>query len=545
MGHVSGGFAGAGGRMDESAERVSRIEIQRTILRMLSSVADGLDVRPGLCGFILTACFLPVALLQSQNKFLKNDEIYTVHIAQAPTVRDLLSMSREIDLHPPFHYLVQRAALKLPLPRYMSSRLPSVVAGLMSCFALFWYAARRLGYLFGTVAVTFFWFSPGLDFSWSNRPYALWLAFLCLLMLVRDVAVRPYRPRWAVPAVFLLTLGMVATHLVGILCIGPFLLAEGVRAQSGRRIDWPLVSALSSPVLLGFGYLYQIHHLSHNAFPVDQTPGPGMVVDTYSAMFGNAVLIGGGIVLVFLFLFNLEERSESTFRMRVRAHQASSLTRDDATLLIALLLLPVGVLLAGMVLHIQFWPRYGAATLPAFAVLSLWLLAHRFLLARPMAVLLLVAGVAYMAYVLVIDTGPQSNVGIASGGRMPIPLTTLDPDLPIVAASPMMFVEMSDRESPAIARRLFYLTDVNAAYQYAHYTLFENEDKIRRMLNLPSQTQDLSGFIASHEQFYLLGDYSAQEIWLPRKLAADGMKLDYLGKFESSYESNDLYLVSR
>jgi hypothetical protein len=545
MGHVTGGFAGAGGRLNESAERVSWIEIQRTMLRMLSRVADGLDRRPGLCAFILAACFLPVALLQSQNKFLKNDEIYTVHIAQAPTVRELLSMSREIDLHPPLHYLVQRAALKLPLPRYLSSRLPSMVAGLISCFALFWYTAKRLGYFFGTVAVTLFWFSPGLDFSWSNRPYALWLAFLCLLMLARDVAVRAYRPRWAVPAVFLLTLGMVGTHLLGILCIGPFLLVEGFRAQSRGRVDWPLVFALSAPALLGFGYLYQIHHLSHDVFPVTQMPGLSLAVDTYAGMFGNAVLIVGGIVLTFVTLFGPAGRIESVFRTSLRERTGCGLTRDDVILLTALLLLPLGVLLAGMVLHLQFWPRYGMASLPAFAVLSLWLLARRFLLARAMAVLVLVSAVAYMAYVLVIDTGPQSNVGVVSSGRTPIPLATLNPVLPIVTASPMMFVEMSDRESPAIAHRLFYLTDVKAAYQYAHYTLFENEGKIRKMLNLPSQTQDLPGFLASHRQFYLVGDYNAKEIWLPRKLAADGLKLDYLGKFESSYESDDLYLVSR
>jgi len=96
-----------------------------------------------------------------------------------------------------------------------------------------------------------------------------------------------------------------------------------------------------------------------------------------------------------------------------------------------------------------------------------------------------------------------------------------------------------------MARRVFYLTDREAALQYSHYTLFENEDKIRRLLQLPSQTEDLQKFLAEHPRFYVVGDYDRPEVWLLRKLAADGVPLDYLGKYESTYESTDLYLVSR
>ena len=135
------------------------------------------------------------------------------------------------------------------------------------------------------------------------------------------------------------------------------------------------------------------------------------------------------------------------------------------------------------------------------------------------------------------------NPGLADVGRQPIALSTLDASLPIVAASPMTFVEMSDRETEPIARRVFYLTDRDAALQYAHYTLFENEDKIRQMLHLPSQTEALAPFVAEHKRFYVVGPYGQPEVWLLRKLAAEGFVLDYLGKFQSTYESQDLYLV--
>ena len=76
-----------------------------------------------------------------------------------------------------------------------------------------------------------------------------------------------------------------------------------------------------------------------------------------------------------------------------------------------------------------------------------------------------------------------------------------------------------------------------AAEQYAQYTLFENEGKIRNLLGLPSQTSDLKPFLSQHAQFYVVGNYAANEIWLLRKLAADGLTLKYLGKFQSTYDS--------
>jgi len=114
-----------------------------------------------------------------------------------------------------------------------------------------------------------------------------------------------------------------------------------------------------------------------------------------------------------------------------------------------------------------------------------------------------------------------------------------------VTASPMTFVEMSDRESPEIVKRVFYLTDRDAAMQYSHYTLFENEDKIRRLLGLGSQTEAFPQFMAEHPRFYVVGDYGRSDVWLLRKLEADGMTLRYMGKFESTYESDDLFLISK
>jgi hypothetical protein len=510
-------------------------------LDSLSRAAEFLDARPLLCVCIIAACFIPTIILESHSRLLSNDEIYTVHIAQQPTIGKMLALSREIDLHPPMHYILQRYALMLPFPRWLDARLPSLLAGLVACFAIWQFVSRRLGPLFGLLAAMTLWFGPLLGFTWSNRPYALWIAFLCLLLPARNAAVRLHRSWWSVPVVFLMAMGMVTSHLIGVLCLGPFLLAELYRARRNRRMDWPLFLAFAVPALIAIGFKYQFSHIAKDSFPIQQMPSFTLAIETYVVNSGTALQIIGIVLLLFFFI---------TRPVAVAVPNAttrnSDLPFDTAELIIinGLLVLPLFVLLAGSIGHLQFWTRYGGAAAPAIAVLAAGLIASRIPLARPLAFVLVLCGMSFMVFLCITDTHIQTNAFQKGSGRQPIPLATLDASLPIVTASPMTFVEMSDREKPEIAHRVYYLTDVNEAVRFSHYTLFENEDKIRALLNLPSNAEPLNSFLPQHHKFYVVGDYSAPEIWLLRSLAASGMNLDYLGKFESSYESQDLYLVT-
>jgi hypothetical protein len=493
----------------------------------------------------MAALYFPLAVLEAHSKLLSNDEIYTLHIASAPSIRGMLSLSREIDLHPPLHYLTERLSLAAPLPRWLSARLPSIIAGFVVCLALFRFTQKRLGNLFGLIAVSAFWYTPALDFAWTNRPYMQWLAWLALLLLARDVAVQLPRPKWAVPAVLVIASAMVMTHLLGLVCLGPFWLAEGYRAYTRRRIDWPMMLALALPVLLGLGSYYQLHEVTKNSFPLDNLPSVALAESIYGGLIANTVTIVSGCFLGVMLLLRQKPKTGASPDYVQPVRTGQKFDRQDVLLLIALLCLPLFLLIPSGILHIQFWLRYGAAAAPAWAALTAWIVARRLPLARVTAVVLVAASVGYMVRQTVKESGPQGNGMLIQGGRYPIRLSALDPSLPIVAASPMTYVEMSDREKPEIARRVFYLTNHDGALKFAHYTLFENEDKIRRLLQLPSQTEALTPFLAEHATFYVVGDYNWSDVWLLRKLSADGMTLNYLGKFESTYESNDLYLVSK
>ncbi len=508
-------------------------------------LADTLDQQTLLCVMLIVLCLVPLVVLEAHSALLLNDEIYTLHIAQAPSLRAMMTLAREIDLHPPMHYLTERAALHSGLPRWMAARLPSLIAALIVCLALFRWTAKRLGNLNGLVAVCVLWLTPLLEFGWSNRPYMQWIAWVCLLLLARDVAVREKRPRWAILLVFAVTLGMVMTHLLGIACIGPFLVAEIWRAWKRGRADWPLIAGFTLPGLCGAGFFYQIHHFSENSFPSVNLPSMDRVGQIYGLVIGSSAVVISGCLIAAVVLFGRNAERLQQADRGGKANPVRKFRGEEAALLFSLLVLPLFLLVISYVLHVQFWLRYGFASTIAWAALAAWMVAQRLPAARIVAVIMVVASVGYMVQRMITESGPPGNAGVMVGGRMPIPLATLDATLPIVSASPMTFVEMSDRESPEIVHRLYYLTDYDAALKYSHYTLFENEDKIRRLLGLASQTEKFPQFVAEHPRFYVVGDYGRSDVWLLRKLEADGMTLRYLGKFQSTYESDDLFVVSK
>jgi hypothetical protein len=509
------------------------------ILTALNRIAEGCQQRRWLALIVIVGTFLPVSIAAANNWPLTNDEIYTLRIAQQSTIQQMIAVSREIDLHPPLHYLAEREALKLPIRRDVAARFPSLLGGLAFCIALFLYTERRLGAVFGFVAVGFTWFTFLLDYTWSNRPYALWMAFLWMTILALDSARSSAKRGWGLAAVFLLAVAMVMTQILGVICLAILIVAEGVRGWRLRRFDWVLGAVLVLPCFCALYVHFQIHALSGNTFPQGQQASMGLVFGMYGEMIGNIAVIAGACV-VGMFLLIGSRRSPAPSAATLR-----SMEPEDVALLLMFLAFPVILFFPAKIENLQFWSRYGMPVIPALSVLLAWSIARRMPWGNVTALILAMVSVGYTVSRIFSDDDPRVVARAVVGGRAPIALDKLDHSLPIVVASPMSFVEMADREPAAIADRVYYLTDYAAADQYAHYTLFENEDKIVKLLNLPTHAEPLGDFTAMHTAFYLTGEYGRPEIWLPRKLIADGWKLQYLGKYVSTYENNDLYLVSK
>lgn len=503
--------------------------------QVLERVGAALNRRPALTLALLLLVYAVLVLLESHAHPLSNDEIYTVHIARAPTLRSMWEMEREIDLHPPLHYLLVGLALHLPGPLWFAARVPSMVAGAVATAMLFWLTTRRLGSVSGIVSVAVLWTGPVEAFFWSDRPYMLWMALLTLLIGAYLWTVESKGSGWRTAVVFLLSALMISDQLIGVAALGGFAAAEAVRAWRRRRLDFRMALALFLPASMAFGFAYQLRHLAANGFPPEQIPSVGWAAAMYNAQVTQMFFLVSVAVVAGAFLWSgVRERG----LVESRDARPLRLPAEESALFVGLILVPVLLMVVAALFRLQYWERYSACAVVGFAGVVPWMLYRRLPQMEVLGPLLVLVFLGTTVAQAVGDATPDQ------GGPERVALSSLDASLPIVAANPMTFTEMADREPNGIAQRLFYLTDREEAQRVAGYTLFENEDKIVRILGLPSHAEQAKRFYGEHPRFWLIADPANRTEWLLRSLVERGATVAWKGKIRPGYDDSDLYLVT-
>lgn len=519
------------------------------IQRATEAAGEALDRHPALCVVILLLCVCVPTFLKARYTLFTCDEVYTLRIATLPSARDVLSVSRLIDLHPPLHYFAERAALHLPLPRLIAARMPSLLAT-AGTFLLCWAFIRRAaGSLAGLAAAVVLLFTPALSFAWLNRPYALWLFFLALLAFCWQRAREPQSSRWWLIGVFLATSGMLLDYMAGLLCILPFLAADLISAVYwGRRtgqsirqqLNLPLLLALLVPCGISLYSLRQVHDFATNTFAPQYLDWSGVTLDSYV----DLLLVPAGVIAASLAVTRLLTRNQP--RRPPPPPPPSTAQHSLWILGVGLLSLPLLFGLLAALRHTQFFTRYAACGAIGVAVLA-GALAPRLSRSLPATAFLLTLSLL-IAAMLACNDAPFNPTGpwraAAAQGVPPLSLTALDPTQPLVVARAVGFTEMNEREPGSLLARTYYLYDRAAAQQYSGSTIFETIATTASVLHYQAQTAPLHPFLAQHRSFYLVANYIHPEEWLPRYLAASGAHLRYLGKFSSTYEDDDLYFVT-
>jgi Dolichyl-phosphate-mannose-protein mannosyltransferase len=528
-------------RSETASTPVAAYTVRQRAAAILKWLGDWLSADTTSCIAVLVLAYVPLALLMAHAQRLTADEIYTYRIAQQPSIGSMIALSRKIDLHPPLHYLMQRAAIALPLPRWLGSRLPSLIAGQIGLLAVFLFLARRAGNLMGLLAASIYWLTPATDFSWSNRPYALWLCLLALTALFWDRTGEWDRPWWTPVALAGTGLAMVLDYMFGLPCLLPFIAAEAIRCYRRRRLDWPVLLALLLPSLAGLFYLKQVRDFAGNTFSPLYLPSFAMGLDVYSGQIVIPLAALGSCIAVAKALRAQDCRSEDNPRL-VRD---LSLRPEEWLMTGVLTGLPILLLAAAAIHRTQFFTRYGACAAVGFALLAACLVAKYTRASQAISVLMTCA--ILIASIVRASTDPLDLMSLRDSQAKGVPsarLEALDLSLPIVVAAATEFTELNDREPPPVARRLYYLTDRDAAQRYSGQTLFEGEEQTAKWLGLPGNALPLHDFLAAHTRFYLIGDYVTVEEWVMRYLMANGARLEYRGKYVSTTGSDDLYLVT-
>ena len=532
----------------------------------IKRLAEWAERHPGIVALILTLLYCAFVFKRALQRPLWHDELFTLYIAQSRTLAEMWRVLRTVDLNPPLSCVLARAALAAFKPPMLACRIPSMLAFLVASLLLFSFLKRKTTAIYASLGVLLLWNSRFFDYATEARPYALMLAFTTIMLLGWQHATRDGR-RW--PSLLILTFGgfgLLLSHVFGICALAAFWLAEAVRCYLRRKCDWALWACLSLPLIGCITYLPLIHTQSVALYPPQWQPS----VERTTLMYQNQVQAVFLPLLIMLLLAAAWRRKPST--------RMFPLNIPECVLLVGLLLELVEVSLLLARSHGALAERYGimvvipltvlpvltlawgsrcnamaGVLLTAYLILSLYV-PPRVIAVEELPTILSpkqTAQVVQWVFPLPLAERPVKYLDASYGTSRSEPpvrlrggLDDVQPELPIVAASPSTFLEMDNREGDKIVRRLYYLTDREAATQIAHHTLFESYAELKRVFPIRATIERYQDFVRAYPRFLVIGTYGYPGDWLLQKLQADGATARLAWRLELAYKDKDVYEIS-
>jgi len=510
--------------------------LEKTRARLESSPLTPFDSAIGLAISIvvyLAMTFTPAG------RHLWFDELFTYWIAQAPSLSQLLKDVR-LDLQPPLSFLLVRGSIAMFGNSEFAARLPFLVFFLIGSLCLYRFVARRLRPVYGLLAMLVFWSTPFLSYATEARPYGLVIGFFGIAMLAWERAIQPRRSTLSILMLGLAVLGMMLSHFFSPFYIWPFCFAEMWRSYRSRQFDPGIWMALLVPAVVPIYYFSRVSAYHSMALPAVQQASPFKILAFFYHTLepeGIILLLAVGVGLILTFR-----------RERERVARTALMQPIDVAFTAGLLTMPVLLMTALIAIHGGFFPRYGTPTLFAYGLLIAFFVAmytniNR--LAAAAACCVLLAGISGTEIV------STTLATLRTWGKKPAasvqtpPLERVRPDLPLVAASGLTFLEMNKYENPATLSRLYYLSDRDLALRYAHSTLFEGSfSELKKYFPVRANFASYRQFVADHPHFLVLGTPDYPEDWLIRRLLDIHATLDYLGSFPVPYKDHDVYAVT-
>lgn len=520
-------------------------------LKALDFLGQWLDARPLLLWALLAATYWMLLIPVCWHRPLWHDELFTYNFGRMSSIGTMLRDIPRIDLNPPITYLLEYASLHLAGPfatgrfETITARIPSLLAGFIASFGMFFYLKRKLGVLLAVVGVVWLWQTPLWGMCIEDRPYALFIAFLIWLLIAWERASQPGRSLSSLIGVWLLAIGMMGTHFMAALVLPAFWGAEAVRAFRAKKIDPLLTFAFIVPFVIPVTYHHLIHGYNHILFPPAFQASMHDLKRLFAELPGDTSCL---LVSIIIALLVSRESSSSAGAGEDRENAPAASQRrfrpEDIVVLAGIFCEPFLSLLIFKLQHSAYFLRYALPGIIPLVVFFTWLFAWRFRSHwRRVGAAALLVGYAFLLFsnfqslLLILQHHDRVNAQTAHW-------RSLDPQLPFVVDSGLVFVEMNHRESPQFLSRVYYLTDQKGAIQYAHATLFQHEDEVAKIFGFRAHVEKLKDFEMKHDKFLVLGSYSYPENWLLRYLLAQGDELRFLGRLQEGYQTNDVYEVT-
>jgi hypothetical protein len=331
---------------------------------------------------------------------------------------------------------------------------------------------------------------------------------------------------------------MMISHFFSLFYMVPLGLAEVVRSARQRKLDLPVWAALLLPCVFPFVYLHSVARYEQIAFPTEFQASVVHVLRYFSfSLKGEspALLVAGGLGLIAARKLN-----------PIRARWWLLLSPVDAAFVAGLVVVPLLISMALMRSHMAFFPRYAIATALAYGMVYSALLAG---FAERQRITAAVATCVLAVYVVVHNVSETHKALYAEhhqvfeAGLRSMPLDHVLPDLPLVAASGLTFLQMDHYSDDATASRLYYLTGGELALRYAHATIFEGMPELKKHFPIRAKTVPYSQFVAEHPRFLVLGTPDYPEDWLLRCLLDSDAQVQFIGNFAGPYKDSQMFEV--
>ena len=491
--------------------------------------------RTATWALVLTIALYVVITAIASGRHLWHDELYTFYIATAPSWQRFWQ-ELPLDLNPPLEYLSVRASTALFGNGGYAIRLPSIVAFLAGSLCLYRFVANRLTGRYGLLGMLVFWASPFFYYATEARPYAIAIGCLGLTLLCWGRATRAQRSRADLVLLVLSVTGMMLSHLMALFYITPFCLAELVRSHRRRKLDVAIWAALLVPCAIPVLFLRLTARFASTVFPPVFQASLHKIPETYyGSLKVEALPLLLALCLAWLAIPKSDDRGNG-WRMDA----------VDAALTAGFLAIPALVNLVLLRTHGAYFDRYAFPVAFGYALTSVWFLASR----APRNVLApMAASSVLLLFVCGFNLGPGLKQSVwthrgAAEKANEKRLDQVEPNLPLVAASGLTFLEIDRYEDARTVERLYYLTDRALAIRYASATIFEGMPDLKAYFPIRAHVESYSEFVAAHPTFLVLGTPEYPEDWLLRALADMHAVVDYAGEFPGPYKDKQLYRVT-
>jgi hypothetical protein len=329
------------------------------------------------------------------------------------------------------------------------------------------------------------------------------------------------------------------SHLFGVFYIGPFFVAELVLWLKTKKLRIGTWLCLALPYVIPAIYISKATSYEKDSIPQAFQASFHKIFAFYGESLGGhsmALLVAAVVSLTVVFGYR---RFEPLAGQDFPIHEIS--------MALTFLVLPIYENVVLMRSHSGFFPRYALPVVIAYSLLFVVFLARAGRRSESAALIASWILIFFLFRAMVLD----AVVGLKYGDAFfDVPQKTSDPclavkpELPLVAASGLTFIEMDHYASATTTARLYYLTDRELAVQYAGATIFEGLPNAKKHFPIRGTVEPYRRFMAEHDHFLVIGTPDYPEDWLIRELLAKHADMHFLGIFPNNYKDWHVFEVT-